>query len=64
LCSLCASGVDPGNDGVCKRLKKYENSIALVSNNASYELMYFSQDEIKSMSVKIIGKVVELRRKL
>lgn len=53
-----------GNDGVCKRLKKYENSIALVSNNASYEPMYFSKDEIKSMPVKIIGKVVELRRKL
>lgn len=52
-----------GYDGVCKRLKKYENSIALVSLNANYEPMYFSKDEIDTKPVKIIGKVVELRRK-
>ncbi len=52
-----------GDDGVCKRLKKYKNSIALVSINASYAPMYFSLEEIETMPVKIIGKVVELRRK-
>lgn len=52
-----------GNDGVCKRLKKYESSIALVSTNANYEPMYFSQREIIDKPVRIIGKVVELRRK-
>lgn len=52
-----------GNDGVCKRLKKYESSIALVSINANYEPMYFSQKEIVNKPVRIIGKVVELRRK-
>ena len=52
-----------GNDGVCKRLKKYENSIALVSFNANYEPMYFSKKEVETKPVKIIGKVVELRRK-
>lgn len=52
-----------GNDGVCKRLKKYQNSIALVSLNANYEPMYFSQEETLAKPVKIIGKVVELRRK-
>lgn len=52
-----------GNDGVCKRLKKYESSIALVSINANYEPMYFSQNEIVNKPVRIIGKVVELRRK-
>lgn len=53
-----------GNDGVCKRLKKYSDSIALVSLNPNYEPMYFSSDEIDSKPVRIIGKVVELRRKL
>lgn len=53
-----------GNDGVCKRLKKYKNSIALVSLNANYEPMYFSKKEIATKPVKIIGKVIELRRKL
>ena len=52
-----------GNDGVCKRLKKYKSSIALVSINANYEPMYFSQKEIVNKPVRIIGKVVELRRK-
>ena len=52
-----------GNDGVCKRLKKYQNSIALVSINANYEPMYFTKEETESKPVKIIGKVVELRRK-
>ncbi|MCH5261632.1 MAG: helix-turn-helix domain-containing protein [Lachnospiraceae bacterium] len=52
-----------GNDGVCKRLKKYESSIALVSTNANYEPMYFTNKEISEKPVRIIGKVVELRRK-
>ena len=52
-----------GNDGVCKRLKKYADSIALISLNPNYEPMYFSQEEIEEKPVKIIGKVVELRRK-
>lgn len=52
-----------GNDGVCKRLKKYTDSIALVSNNANYEPMYFSKKEVIEKPVRIIGKVVELRRK-
>ena len=52
-----------GNDGVCKRLKKYADSIALISLNPNYGPMYFSQEEIDEKPVKIIGKVVELRRK-
>lgn len=52
-----------GNDGVCKRLKKYNNSLALVSLNPKYEPMYFSATEIADKPVRIIGKVVELRRK-
>lgn len=52
-----------GNDGVCKRLKKYTDSIALISLNPSYEPMFFSQEEIDNKPVRIVGKVVELRRK-
>lgn len=52
-----------GDDGVCKRLKKYADSIALISLNPNYEPMYFSREEISEKPVKIIGKVVELRRK-
>ena len=52
-----------GNDGVCKRLKKYTDSIALISLNPNYEPMYFNQEEISKKPVQIVGKVVELRRK-
>lgn len=52
-----------GNDAVCKRLKKYEEGIALLSNNPSYEPMYFSNKEIMEKPVSIIGKVKELRAK-
>lgn len=52
-----------GNDGVCKRLKKYTDSIALVSLNPNYEPMYFNSEEVEEKPVRIIGKVVELRRK-
>lgn len=52
-----------GSDGVCKRLKKYADSIALVSINPAYEPRYFSRSEIDDTPIRIIGKVVELRRK-
>lgn len=53
-----------GNDAVCKRLKKYADSIALVSLNPAYEPMIFTKEQIDSLPVRIIGKVVELRGKL
>lgn len=52
-----------GDDATCKRLQKLDNGIMLVSNNAKYPPMYFSQEEIVSKPVVIIGKVIELRRK-
>ena len=53
-----------GNDGCCKRLKKYtDGTIALISTNPAYDPMYFTGSEKSSIPVKIIGKVVELRGK-
>lgn len=52
-----------GTDAVCKRLRKYKEGIELISNNPSYEPMEYSNEEIIEKPVKIIGKVVELRRK-
>lgn len=52
-----------GNDAVCKRLRKYSDGILLLSNNSNYEPMEFSNKDIIDMPVKILGKVVELRRK-
>ena len=53
-----------GNDATCKRLRKYEDGIELISNNPSYDPMYFSNQDVLEKPVKILGKVVELRRKL
>lgn len=52
-----------GDDATCKRLAKYEHGIALISLNSKYEPMYFSNEEIETKPVEIIGKVVELRAK-
>lgn len=52
-----------GDEATCKRLRKYRDGIELVSNNPSYDPMFFSNKEILSKPVKIIGKVIELRGK-
>lgn len=52
-----------GNDAVCKRIKKYAEGIALISNNPKYDPMFFSQKEIDETPISIIGKVKELRAK-
>lgn len=52
-----------GDDATCKRLRKYRDGIELVSNNPSFDPMFFTNSEILEKPVKIIGKVVELRAK-
>ena len=52
-----------GDDATCKRLRKYRDGIELISNNPSYEPMFFSNQDILEKPVRIIGKVVELRGK-
>lgn len=52
-----------GTDATCKRLRKYKDGIELIANNPSYNPLDFSNQEIIDKPVKIIGKVVELRRK-
>ena len=50
-------------DATCKRLRKYKGGIELIANNPAYKPMEFSNKEIMEKPVRIIGKVVELRRK-
>ena len=52
-----------GHDGVCKKLKKLDTGLMLISLNPSYEPMVFTKSEIDQIPVRIIGKVVELRGK-
>ena len=52
-----------GDEATCKRLRKYKDGIELISINPSYNPFEFSNKEISEKPVKIIGKVIESRRK-
>lgn len=52
-----------GDNATCKKLVKYDEGISLISLNPSYEPMVFSKKNIQDKPVRIIGKVVENRRK-
>lgn len=52
-----------GDDATCKRLRKYRDGIELISSNPSYAPMFFTNEDIITKPVKILGKVVELRAK-
>lgn len=52
-----------GHDATCKRLQKYAEGIALIPQNPVYEPMRFTEPEIDTTPVKILGKVIEMRRK-
>ena len=53
-----------GDQGCVKKLIKYAHGIALQSLNEAYETRFFSEDEMKTTPVTIVGRVVEVRGKL
>lgn len=52
-----------GDEATCKRLRKHHEGIELISINPSFEPYEFTNKEIIEKPVRIIGKVIELRRK-
>lgn len=52
-----------GDEATCKKVVKHVSGISLVPLNPAYDPMFFPNEEIESKPVRIIGKVVELRRK-
>ena len=52
-----------GDTATCKRLAKYATGISLISFNPMYPPINFTNEEIESLPVTIIGKVVENRQK-
>lgn len=53
-----------GSDATLKRLKKLRDGIMLISSNPAYDPICYTADEIRTLPVQIVGKVVELRAKL
>lgn len=53
-----------GDEATCKKVEKIANGIMLVPfNNSKYQNMFFSVEDIETLPVTILGKVVELRAK-
>ena len=52
-----------GDSATCKRLMKYQTGISLISFNPIYKPMEFSNKEVATIPVRILGKVVENRQK-
>ena len=50
------------SEGVCKLFKRYDIGIALVPVNEAYKPLFFSNQE--SNRVSVVGKAVEMRRRL
>lgn len=52
-----------GNDGTFKRVFKNENGIILQPLNPEFQPMIYTNEQIEKLPIRVIGKVVELRRK-
>ena len=52
-----------GDSATVKRIKKEPSGITLIPNNPAYDPMYYSNHDIETLPVRILGKVVELRAK-
>lgn len=52
-----------GNEATVKKIKKRPEGILLIPLNPAYDTMFYSVEEVSTLPVRIIGKVVELRGK-
>lgn len=52
-----------GEDATCKRILKYKDGIRLVPLNPSYEVKYYTNKEVLSLPVRVIGRVLEARHR-
>lgn len=65
----CKSGEDcavmvNGNDATFKRVRLHENGITLQPLNIKYEPKFYTADEVRDLPIRIIGIVVEIRRRV
>lgn len=53
-----------GFDATCKKVVRNESGIMLIPYNPTYDTMFYTNEEIITKPVTIIGRVVEIRRAL
>lgn len=51
------------SDATIKKLQKFDGGINLIPSNPVYDILTFTDSQIKTLPVSVIGKVVELRAK-
>ena len=51
-----------GDEGTCKKIQRYPDTLALVSLNPVYEPIVYTWEEVEQLPVRIIGKVIQSRR--
>lgn len=52
-----------GDEATCKKIRIFHDGIEIVPINPSYKSVFYSNEEVQTLPVTIIGKVVELRAK-
>lgn len=52
-----------GDEATCKKVKRIDSGLVLSGLNPNFEPLFFSNSDIESLPVQIIGKVIELRAK-
>lgn len=52
-----------GDDATVKKFFRNDNGIKLVSTNPSYDPFFYTPEEVDSLPVRVIGRVIELRSK-
>ena len=52
-----------GEDATLKRIQKNADGISLIPDNTAYRPKFFTSNEIVTIPIKILGKVIELRGK-
>lgn len=53
-----------GEDVTIKKVKLVQNGLMLIPTNPAYDPVFFNVDQIAALPVSIIGKVIEIRRRL
>lgn len=56
--------VNSDHEALCKRIKKYENGLSLISDNPAYPPIYYTAQQVQDIPVRFVGKCTEVRKKL
>lgn len=53
-----------GDEATCKKIRKYKHGLELIPVNTNYERIFYTSEEVETLPVEIIGRVIESRTKL